>query len=44
MQLTEVDLPLVGFKAVWVFGDQVLASTLCFRSEEVIAASLAASG
>ena len=46
MQLTEVDLPLVSFKAVRVFGDQVLASTstLRFRSEEQIAASLAASG
>ncbi len=46
VQLTEVDLPLVSFKAVRVFGDQVLASTstLRFRSEEEIAASLAASG
>ena len=46
VQLTEVDLPLVSFRAVRVFGDQVLASTstLRFRSEEEIAASLAASG
>ncbi len=46
VQLPEVDLPLVRFEAVRVFGDQVLASTstLRFRSEEEIAVSLAASG
>jgi len=46
VQLTKVDLPLVSFEAVRVFGDQTLTSTstLRFRSEDEIAASLAASG
>lgn len=46
VQLTEVDLPLVRFESVRVFGDQVLTSTstLRFRSEDETAASLAASG
>lgn len=46
VQLTEVNLPLVRFEAVRVFADQTLTSTstLRFRSEDEIAASLAASG
>ncbi len=46
VQLTEVNLPLVRFEAVRVFGDQTLTSTstLRFRGEDEIAASLAASG
>ncbi|MBA3265896.1 MAG: class I SAM-dependent methyltransferase [Nocardioidaceae bacterium] len=46
VQLTKVDLPLVSFEAVRVFGDQTLTSTstLRFRSEDEIAASLGASG
>lgn len=46
VQLTGVDLPLVTFEAVRVFGDQALTSTstLRFRSEDEVAASLAASG
>lgn len=46
VQLTEVDLPLVRFEAVRVFGDQTLTSTstLRFRTEEEIAASLTACG
>lgn len=41
-----MDLPLVTFEAVRVFGDQTLTScsTLRFRSEDEIATSLAASG
>ena len=46
VQLTEVDLPLVRFEAVRVFGDQTLisTSTLRFRDEDEVTASLAASG
>lgn len=46
VQLTGVDLPLVSFEAVRVFGDQTLisTSTLRFRSEIEVSASLAASG
>lgn len=46
VQLTGVDLPLVRFEAVRVFRDQTLTScsTLRFRSEDEIAASLALSG
>jgi len=46
VQLTGVDLPLVRFEAVRVFGDQTLTSTstLRFRTEEEVAASLTASG
>lgn len=46
VQLTGVDLPLVTFEAVRVFGDQTLisTSTLRFRSEAEVSASLAASG
>jgi SAM-dependent methyltransferase len=46
VQLTRVDLPLVSFEAVRVFGDQTLASTstLRIRSETEVSASLVASG
>ncbi|MDQ3485220.1 MAG: class I SAM-dependent methyltransferase [Actinomycetota bacterium] len=46
VQLTEMNLPLVRFESVRVFGDQTLTSTstLRFRSEDETAASLAASG
>ena len=46
VQLTGVDLPLVRFAAVRVFGDQTLTSTstLRFRTEEEIATSLTACG
>ena len=46
VQLTEVDLPLVTFEAVRVFNDQILTSTstLRFRSEDEVTASLVATG
>lgn len=46
VQLTGVDLPLVSFEAVRVFGDQTLVSTstLRFRSETEVSAALIASG
>ncbi|MGH3505036.1 MAG: class I SAM-dependent methyltransferase [Nocardioidaceae bacterium] len=46
VQVTDVDLPLVTFEAVRVFNDQTLTSTstLRFRSEEEITASLVATG
>jgi hypothetical protein len=46
VQLTEVDLPLVTFEAVRVFNDQTLSSTstLRFRTEEAVTASLVATG
>jgi len=46
VQLTGVDLPLVRFEAVRVFGDQTLTSTstLRFRTEEEVATSLSACG
>ncbi len=46
VQLTEVDLPLVSFEAVRLFGDQTLVSTstLRFRSETEVSATLTASG
>jgi ubiquinone/menaquinone biosynthesis C-methylase UbiE len=46
VQLTGVDLPLVTFESVRVFADQTLtsSSTLRFRSEDDVVASLNASG
>ena len=46
VQVTAVDLPLVTFEAVRVFGGQTLTSisTLRFRSQDEVAASLVASG
>lgn len=48
VQLTRVHLPLVTFEAVRVFGDQTLSSTststLRFRSEAEVSATLTASG
>jgi ubiquinone/menaquinone biosynthesis C-methylase UbiE len=46
VQLTDVDLPLVTFESVRVFEDDTLTSpsTLRFRSEDEIRATLAASG
>jgi len=46
VQLTDVTLPLVSFEAVRVFEDQTITSTstLRFRTQDEIAASLIASG
>ena len=44
VQLTDVALPLVSFEAVRVFEDQTSTSTLRFRTQDEITASLIASG
>ena len=46
VQLAKVNLPLVTFEAVRVFNDQILTSTstLRFRSEDEVTASLVATG